>query len=112
MHSFVVKEIDTGAKFAIWPVWLLFSLIITLILSINLIVSGSQRAHSLLPRTETRAIDEEDTKSYRVTSVSWMSRQGRVTWKWILSIPYKSIMFWIDVLWSVLWLIYIICECE
>lgn len=54
-YPFTVRDIK-GAKFAVWPLWLLFSLSVTLVLTIILSLSSPNRAHDLGSRRSTISV--------------------------------------------------------
>lgn len=107
LHPFVTKDIEVAGKFAIWPIWLLSSLGVTLFLWIKLVLSSSQRAHQLLSRQTTRS---SHVDSVRYAGESLAIKVAAPIIQWVKSVPTKSITFWTDVLWFVLWLIYLLGE--
>ena len=108
MRFFIVRDIDQGGKYAVWPFWLLISLGITLALSINLVAYSSRRANAFPPSSQHMAA----SRSAQVV-VSDTSLRGRLISslpKWVRKLPQKPPFFWIDFFWFVLWLLYIVSK--
>jgi len=64
-HPFLTPDINSGLRFVIWPVWLLFSLGITLILTIVLTLSSPSRAH------DTTSSESSTSSPYSTNTPLW-----------------------------------------
>ncbi|KAI0073010.1 hypothetical protein K474DRAFT_1711093 [Panus rudis PR-1116 ss-1] len=61
LHPFRVRDINQGWSFVVWPFWLLFSLGITLVLTIVLALSSPSRAHDFMSRRSTISTGSRDS---------------------------------------------------
>ncbi|CAL1713780.1 unnamed protein product [Somion occarium] len=104
LYPFRVRDVK-GGKFVVWPFWLIFTLGITLALTINLALSSPNRAHDSLSRRSTISMSAGNSSSTPVwrqlarltvdVIPSWQDRP-------------KQVIFWGNTVSFILWCLYLI----